>query len=258
MTSYTIRVGGRESPGSMDDMPDMSLLDLIDPSKSLLVHEKTTLRAIIADVERDFGLSDPDLMSVTLVFGHELHEFYGRMFPDMHGDHLTVADDSGALRWWVPQGEWDTVTFANLIESHAAGLIGDPTEIRVHKTGQWGNGIPPMNWPQFFEVLEHILTVLGLGTFAVRGFKVLKTRYENWRDVSARPEDIVRFVVDRASWDRVELAKRLAIPRDDAKVLLDLFGYTYDPQTQLYVRNEDGRTARVRNEIKDAFEKYEG
>ncbi|MDO9556608.1 MAG: hypothetical protein Q7J82_03390 [Coriobacteriia bacterium] len=257
MASYTIRVGGRESTGTMDDMPDMSLLDFIQLSGTLAVDDATTLRDIVVHIERDFGLLNPHLQGVTLVFGHELHEFYGRMFPDMHGDHLTVVDDCGALRWWVPQGEWDLVTFANLVESHEAGLIGDPTEIRVHKTAQWGNGIPPMNWPQFLDVLGHISDVLGLGILIAKGISVLKTRASSWHDRRARPEDVFCFMVGRASWDRVELAKRLAIPADDAKVLLNLFGYTYDRKTQLYVRDENGRTARVRNEVKDAFERYE-
>ena len=114
-----------------------------------------------------------------------------------------------------------------------------------------------MDWPQFLTVLEHISAILGLAGMAAKGVSVLKTKYQDWRDRRARPEDVVRFVTERVSWDRNDLAKRLGISRDDARAILDLFGFEYDRGTQLYVRQQDGRTTRVRSELKDAFEKHE-
>jgi len=242
----------------MDEMADVSLLEFVQTSTPYLVDESTLLSEIIARIERDLGLANPQLHSVTIVFGHGMREFYGRMLPDVHADYLTVTDDAGAVRWWVPCGEWNTITFANLLNSQTAGLIDDPREIRIVKTGEFGNGIPPMDWPNFLTVLGHISTVLGLTGLALKGAAAVKKHFGNWRDRRARPEDLVRFVVDRRTWDSSDLGKRLDIPRDDAKAMLDLFGYRFDSDSQLYVRDQRGRSARVRNELKDAFRRYDG
>ncbi|MDO8847261.1 MAG: hypothetical protein Q7W51_02585 [Coriobacteriia bacterium] len=242
---------------SLDSYLGLDVLSATLPHAVLQVEESTSLAQIVAEVEVELGLADQQYSGLTITFGHELHERYGSMVPDSHGDYLTVLDDRGAVRWWVPRGEWDSITYRNLVDSHLAGLVDDPSEIRLVKSHQYGNGIPPMEWARFFEVLGYILSARELGKLALAGAKAIKAHFDDWRDRRAKPEDIFHFILDRRSWDRDDLAKRLSLSTDESEGVLELFGYSFDEESELFVRDEDGRTMRFRNELKDAFERYE-
>lgn len=246
---------------NLDEVFCAGLFDCDVVAMDMTVDNGTSLADIVSAARSHFGIVAGCGDAVHVAFGREMEDVDGELMARVHGDYLTVTDDEGALRWWVPVGEWATISYANLADSHAAGLIGDPTEILVVWSHQYGNGFLPIDWAAFVAAIEHaadVASLLQAVPAMARGLAVLKKRAAQWRDRRARPEDVTRFITHENSWDLGDLAKRLGIPKEDAKAVLALFGYSYDAGSRLYLQDASGRTAKVRNKALRLFEEYEG
>jgi hypothetical protein len=227
----------------------------------VVVSDTTTLAEIVSRAGLLFDIQPREHDVIHVVFDSGHHARTSSLMAAVHADYLTATDDAGAVRWRVPASDWHAISFANLVDSHAAGLIDDPQSVLVIWSGQYGNGFLPIDWEAFFKVVEHTAAILGVLQSVpalANGVRVLKGRFSQWRDRRARPEDILRFILHQSSWDSADLAKRLGIPRAEARSLLTLFGYSYDDKSRLYLQDSHGRTSRVRNEMLSIFEEYEG
>lgn len=141
-----------------------------------------------------------------------------------------IIKSEGNAEWNVP---FDKVRVIDFIYTH-----GINNNAIVAKTGYPQAGGPGFKelseiWTNIYPIIDQIVTVVGLGSILVAAGKWINSKFKS-KEVP--PQSYFDLIFSRREWNHFELAELIEISKDDAKKLLQIFGYKYDRSMRMYVQ----------------------
>lgn len=92
-------------------------------------------------------------------------------------------------------------------------------------------------WNEYYPIIDQIATCFGFTSGLIGIGLWVKSLFNKKK--SPPPQSIFDLLLSRKKWNHVYLADLLKIKRDDAKKLLQAFGYKWDASEMLYIQQSD-------------------
>ncbi|MCL2841207.1 MAG: hypothetical protein FWE05_10600 [Defluviitaleaceae bacterium] len=99
-------------------------------------------------------------------------------------------------------------------------------------------------WMSIYPIIDQFVTVTGLIAIVGGAGKWVHSLFKGKKEKYIPPQSYFDLIFSRKEWNHFELADFLEVNKDDAKQLLQVFGYQYNPSRLLYVQQKESLALR--------------